>query len=345
MNIAVVFGGSSYEHEISIVSAITLKNILEKSFELSFIFIDSEQEMYLISEDKMQSQFFANREYQKSTKLNFIQSGFQTQSLFAKKMIFDVALNLVHGATGEDGTLASIFDFYKIKFIGPRKEASVFSFNKYYTKIYAQSIGVKTLEYEVLNINDERKLTRLSYPVIVKPVTLGSSIGIAIVKNSEELNYALDTAFEFDDSVIIEPFKSSVREFNLAGTLTDKIEFSLIEEPSKQEILDFDKKYLDFSRDEKVVKSDISTELEEKLKDNFQKIYGNIFAGSLIRCDFFIIDDEVYLNEINPIPGSMTNYLFSDFEQTLTKLISFLPKVKRIPVEYKYINSLKSAKG
>ena len=262
MNIAIIFGGVSYEHEISIVSAITLKNILTDSLNLSFIFIDKERDLYLIPEDKMISSYFSEGDYQKATKLGFVKGGFETKSLFSKKLTFEAVLNLVHGGTGEDGTLASLLDFFEIKYIGPRKEASVSSFNKYFTKIYAESVDVKTLDFEILKIGEERKLKKMTYPVIVKPVTLGSSIGIHIAKNAEELNYALDTAFEFDDTVIIESFKTGVKEYNLAGALTDKFELSIIEEPAKKEFLDFEKKYLDFSREERVIKAELPKEID-----------------------------------------------------------------------------------
>ncbi len=102
---------------------------------------------------------------------------------------------------------------------------------------------------------------------------------------------------------------------------------------------------MDFSRDSKVNRADISKELEEKIQESFKKIYSNLFEGAIIRCDFFVRDDEVILNEINPIPGSMANYLFEDFERTLKRVASNLPKEEKIKIDYSYINSIQSAKG
>jgi len=109
--------------------------------------------------------------------------------------------------------------------------------------------------------------------------------------------------------------------------------------------LDFEKKYMDFSRSEQVVKADIDDGLVRKLKTNFEKVYKNLFEGALIRCDFFVIDGEVYLNEINPIPGSMANYLFEDFKGALESLTGSLPHNKKAKVNYEYIHSIASAKG
>ena len=146
-------------------------------------------------------------------------------------------------------------------------------------------------------------------------------------------------------SIFIEPFINGVKEYNLAGCFTDKWELSIIEEPVKEELLNFDDKYLNFSRDDKVVEADINDELKEKMRTEFKKVYGTLFKGSLIRCDFFVVDNEVYLNEINPIPGSMANYLFDDFEGVIEKLSSSLYKENKIVIDYSYINEIQSAKG
>jgi D-alanine-D-alanine ligase len=168
---------------------------------------------------------------------------------------------------------------------------------------------------------------------------------VSIVKEASELDYALDVAFEFDTDVIIEPFIEGVKEYNQAGCLTDAWELSIVEEPQKEEFLDFEKKYMDFSRDSQILSADISDDMKEKIQKAFKKIYDPLFRGSIIRCDFFVVDNEVLLNEINPIPGSMANYLFSDFEGMVARLSKYLPKEKNIGIDYTYIHSIQSAKG
>lgn len=346
MVVTVLFGGSSYEHEISIVSSITIKKVLKKST-TNFIFCDANREFYVIDASNMKSNYFSSGSYKKAKKLFIKQGGFFSEGLLGSKPFnTGVVLNLIHGRDGEDGKMASFLEFNSIAYISPRLEASVLSFNKLYTKFYAQSVGVKTVPYQVMSRNDDRKSFNITYPVIIKPVRLGSSIGVSVVKSAEELDYALDVAFEFDTEVLLEPFLNGVKEYNQAGTKTTSgWELSIIEEPSKVEFLDFEKKYMDFSRDGEVGSADIDSSLEVAIQENFKKIYNTLFEGSIIRCDFFFSQGEVYLNEINPIPGSMANYLFKDFEGMVERLSKNLPRERNIKIDYSYIHSIQSAKG
>ncbi len=343
LKIAIVFGAKSFEHEISIISAITMKKVLKGK--LLYIFVDKNRDFYHIASDMMKSNLFSSSEYKKCDKIEITNNTFIKNGLFkSTDLEFDVVLNLVHGGDGEDGALAGMFKFFNIPFVGPRVEACVVSCNKFLTKSYSDSIGVKTLDYKHFTKTDEINID--NFPVIIKPVRLGSSIGVSIVKVKEELDYALDVAFEFDDEIIVEPFINGVKEYNLAGTkIGNKFEFSIIEEPQKEEFLNFEKKYLDFKRSDVVSKADISNDLVLKLRENFEKIYNITFEGSIIRCDFFVINGEVYLNEINSIPGSMANYLFNDFNEIFRNLSEDLPRSKQIQINYDYVNTIQSAKG
>ncbi|QOP45906.1 D-alanine--D-alanine ligase [Sulfurimonas paralvinellae] len=346
MKLTILFGGASFEHEISIVSAITIKEKLA-GFDLSFVFCDSDHTFYLIDPSKMKAVTFSKGEHKKMPQLTLTHGAFaQKKGVFGGAVEHNnVVLNLIHGADGEDGTIAALLDFYSIKYIGPRVDACIFSYDKRYTKYLCEAINVKSVRYEVAH-KDELGNISISYPLIVKPTRLGSSIGVSIVKDESELDYALDVAFEFDSVVIVEPFLEGVKEYNLAGYFADgAMHYSIVEEPYKEEFLDFEKKYMDFSRSEQVLKADISTELEARLKANFDKVYRGMFEGALIRCDFFVHNDEVMLNEINPIPGSMANYLFEDFEKVIESLSSSLPHAKRPKVSYEYIHSISKAKG
>ena len=342
MKLTILFGGASYEHEISIVSAITVMQKLT-SFDIKLVFCDQDHQFYKIALKDMKAKNFSSGAYKKMPLLHVIKGGFELRKTFSKELIDAPVLNLIHGGDGEDGTIASILDFYDIAFIGPRKEASVFSFDKGYTKWLAESLHVKSLEYEILRQGDKPSIT---LPIIIKPARLGSSIGVSIVKEESELDYALDVAFEFDERVVIEPFIAGVKEYNLAGcSINGAIKFSIVEEPEKKEFLDFDKKYRDFSRSEKANEAKLNEVMVEKLQTAFSKIYTGLFEGALIRCDFFVINGEVCLNEINPIPGSMAHYLFEDFDTLIQGLVKNLPTQKRPQVNYQYIDSINQAKG
>jgi D-alanine-D-alanine ligase len=344
LKLTILFGGASFEHEISIVSAITLKQKLSQ-FDLSFIFCDGDHKFYLIDDKKMKATTFSKAEHKNMPELTLRNGAFIQKSMFSSREHKNIVLNLIHGADGEDGSIASMLDFFSIKYIGPRSEACTFSYDKRYTKYLCEAIGVKSLKYESFYKNEHKNIT-LPFPIIVKPASLGSSIGVSIVKDEHDLDYALDTAFEYDKHVLVEPFIDGVMEYNLAGYIAnEKMHFSIVEEPQKEEFLDFEKKYMDFSRSEQVLKAEIGEELIVKLKSNFEKIYRGLFEGALIRCDFFVIDGEVYLNEINPVPGSMANYLFEDFTHSIEELSNSLPHSKRVKVTYDYIHSISQAKG
>ncbi|WP_324170628.1 D-alanine--D-alanine ligase [Sulfurimonas sp.] len=344
MRLIILFGGASFEHEISIVSAITLKEKL-LGIDINYIFCDQDHKFYLIEDSKMKAVTFSKGEHRNMPELSISHGGFYQKTMFSSSQYSDTVLNLIHGADGEDGTIAALLDFFSIKYIGPRVDASVFSYDKRYTKWLCAAKNIKCVDYETI-ASDEHHRINSSYPVIIKPSRLGSSIGVSIVKEESELDYALDVAFEYDKSVLVEPFIEGVKEYNLAGFMAKgEMHFSIVEEPQKNEFLDFEKKYLDFSRSEQVLKADIDEALEAKLKNTFTKIYKNMFEGALIRCDFFVVDGEVLLNEINPIPGSMANYLFEDFNLSLELLSSNLPSNKRTKVTYDYIHSISQAKG
>ncbi len=349
MDLVVFFGGRSYEHEVSIVSAIALKDILVRL--KYFIFIDSQGCLYNIPLEKMQAKTFSSNSYKKCPQVFLTHRGFMQKKLFKEEfMSIQMAINLIHGAEGEDGTLSSLLNFYCIPYIGPRIESCVLSFNKYFTKLYAHSRKVLTMPYKVFDKDKRKHIAQESLPFIIKPLCLGSSLGVEVVEHLSDIDYKLDIAFEFDDRVIVEPFIHGIKEYNLAGCLIKKeqgyeYKFSVIEEPQKDNILDFKKKYLDFSRTQKVCGADIDSELAQNIYDNFIKIYHNCFEGALIRCDFFVHENQVYLNEINPIPGSLAHYLFDDFPALIDALAHSIPTVRSIPINYHFIHQIHAHKG
>ncbi len=344
MKLAILFGAASYEHEISIVSAITVSKKL-KQFDLTYIFCDTDHQFYLIDSSALKANYFSSKGYSSAPKLQLSMGAFVQKRRFSTIEHTMPVLNLIHGGDGEDGTISSLLEFYKIDYIGPRIDASVLSYDKRLTKMYAKSCGVKVLEHEEVSVMSSFEI-KTQMPFIIKPSRLGSSIGVSVVREERELYYHLDVALEFDQSVIVEPFIENVKEYNLAGYRSKRgIVYSIVEEPQKGEILDFDKKYLDFSRESEVQSAPIHKTLKRNLEEAFERIYNTMFDGALIRCDFFVIDDEIYLNEINSVPGSMSSYLFEDFGLCVQELLVALPKKKEIKIEYQYINSINSAKG
>ncbi|MBQ7270102.1 MAG: D-alanine--D-alanine ligase [Campylobacter sp.] len=350
MRLGVVFGGQSYEHEVSIISAIALSKVF-KSEDVAYIFCDKDRKFYLIDPKNMVASYFKDGAYKtggigfgKPKDLHISNGGFYLNGMFSKdKFPVDVYINLIHGCDGEDGKMASLFDFFGIKYIGPRIEASVLSYNKILTKNLAALAGVKTINYAIVKKNS---LATFKYPLILKPARLGSSIGIGIVNNSHELDIAMDKAFDLDDTAIVEPYVANIKEYNLAGCKIDgKFIYSNIEEPVKKDYLDFDQKYMDFSRTGKIEPATVGQSVQDNMKEAFHKIYNTGgFDGALIRCDFFVINNEIYLNEINPCPGSMANYLFDNFTEVIKNLANSIELPKEIPVSYDLIDKLMDIK-
>ena len=161
-------------------------------------------------------------------------------------------------------------------------------------------------------------LNKITFPCIVKPAKLGSSIGISKCENKEELINALNLAFVFDLEVLIEPFLENFKEYNIALLKqNNEIVFSQIEQPlKKDEILSFQDKYLKNSKVKGMESLDrlipANIELNEKklIQKYAQKIYNALNFNGVIRIDFIWFNNKIYLNEINSIPGSLANYLF-----------------------------------
>ncbi|MEO1941952.1 MAG: D-alanine--D-alanine ligase, partial [Campylobacterales bacterium] len=294
---------------------------------------------------QMRSNYFSSGTYKKGRRVELRRGGFFQVGILGnrRKLPGDVVINLIHGRDGEDGKIPGMLAFYQIPTITPPIEGAVISYNKRLTKYYAVGIGVPVLEWQL--VEPEEPTPPFPFPVIIKPARLGSSIGVSVARNLEEYRYGLDVAREFDREIIVEPFIPGVEEYNLAGCWTQNgWLFSRVEQVQKGEFLDYNQKYLEFSRREEV-KTPVPAEVEEQLKGAFKKIYSNLFEGALIRCDFFRIDGKIYLNEINPIPGSLAHYLFDDFEQVLEQLAGSLKREPKIEIEYRYINQIQKIKG
>jgi D-alanine-D-alanine ligase len=166
----------------------------------------------------------------------------------------------------------------------------------------------------------------LGYPIIVKPARLGSSIGIEKVETKEEFIKALETAFELDDGVIIEKFLSPRREINCAAYMADdRVILSDCEEAVTQgELLSYDDKYTGGGKS--VYPAQIDEGVAKKIKGIVHKVYSSLNMRGIVRFDFILSGDDIYLSEINTVPGSLSYYLlssgFADFYSVLDGVIT-----------------------
>lgn len=374
LNVAVVYGGRSTEHEVSVISALqAIENIDKEKYNVISIYMDKLGDFYYNKDNLLaDSKNFKDIDtlLKKCVNVAFIKDKNKTYikaigtSFFANKVniVVDVAFPVVHGTNVEDGNLQGFFHTLNLPVVGPDCLSAAVSMDKYVLKEYCKSIGVPVIDGIRFDKNDYKNIDKtidniernIKYPVIVKPVNLGSSIGIKKASDREGLKDALDLAFSFANIVLVEKAIEEMREINCA-VLGDKFdcECSALEEPfGNDEILSFADKYMSGMKGGKGAKvgtkisgvkatgtkggmaslqrkvpADIDEESAKKIKEYAKKTFKYIGASGVARIDF-IIDKktgEIYENEINPIPGSLSFYLFEPiglkYKDLLDKLI------------------------
>lgn len=340
-NVLVFFGGKSCEHDVSVITGVLTVNSIDKgTYNAIPVYVDKNGEWYT-AEDLKDIEWFKNKTVKNLTKVTLISGSDTLYSVHKNKIKpiakISVAINCIHGLNGEDGVLSGYLKMCNIPFASPDLFASSLSMDKDYTKVFLSGIGVDKLPcvrlfkesyYQKKDFTVKMIEKKFSYPVIVKPCNLGSSIGISVAKSSDELLKSLDIAFSYDEKVIVEKAIVGFREINCAVYKSgDKIIVSECEEPiTANEILSFNDKYLG-SKSEvgKKFPADIPKELSKKIKAITEKVYRKGDFTGVIRIDYLVSDSKIYLNEINSVPGSLAYYLFcdsvKDFSNMLTELL------------------------
>ncbi len=250
--VAVFFGGKSNEHEISVITGLLAVNLLREKYRVVPVYLSQSGEWY--SSEKMRSV-----DDLKSVSSDYPRVVLEGRTLVLHKKrkkkaaVIDVALNCCHGGEGEDGTLSALLDFHGVPFASPSLSVSSVFMNKELGKVAAKGLGIPVVESISVSESDwaEReqeimeKVQTFGFPVIVKPVHLGSSIGIKVAQNAAEFTAALRLAFRLDSSAVVERYLAGKRDINCAAYRKDgKIVLSPCEEVfSEQEILSFSEKY------------------------------------------------------------------------------------------------------
>lgn len=380
LNVAVVFGGKSTEHDISIISALqAIENIDKEKYNVIPIYIDKKGDFYYSKEDLLsKTSNFKNQAglVKKCKNVSFIKIKNHTYirnndvSFMSDKIdiAIDVAFLIVHGTNVEDGNLQGYFHTLNLPVVGPDTLSAAVSMDKYIMKEYWKAIGIPVIDgirfdkndFKDINAIVEKVEKELGYPVIVKPVNLGSSIGIKKGSDRESLIDALELAFSFTDIILVEKAITNMREINCA-VIGDKFncETSVLEEPfGNDEILSFADKYMSGggakgAKGTKVgakygdvgakavnvgakngnvgtklcepsgaksgmasLKRQIPAQLEEdtasKIREYAMKAFKYMGCTGVARIDFIIDKStgQIYANEINSIPGSLSYYLF-----------------------------------
>ncbi len=331
-NIAVFFGGSSVEHDISVITGVLTANSLDKEkYNPIPIYVHNDGVWYT-GESLLDLDDYKNLNLNKLQRVTLVLGEKNLYTIIKNKKLkvkldIAVAINCMHGERGEDGSLAGILAMCDLPLLSPSMLASSISMDKSITKIVMKGLKIKTLPSITVDsdykINEIKK--KFTYPVIVKPCKLGSSIGIITADNDVDLEKAILGGFRFGDRVVIEPALKDFCEINCAAYSDgEKIVVSECERPvSKSGFLSFSDKYVGGKR---VFPADINKEISDKIKSITEKVYRTLLFSGVIRIDYFVKDKEIYLNEINSVPGSLAFYLFCDtlkeFSVLLEKMIT-----------------------
>ena len=355
INVAVFFGGDSVEHEVSIISAVQAMTHLNKEkYNVIPVYLSKSGIMYTSAAMFDISSFRnINDLISKSRTVNISNNGNGVILKTDKKNDFsgrkpiklDVALPIVHGTNCEDGSLQGYFETLRLPYAGCDVLASSVGMDKAIFKSVLRTAGIPVLDCIRFSSNDyaefskniiQRINTAIGYPLIVKPVNLGSSIGISKVNSADELNAAIEDAFLYSESVLVERAVQNLRELN-CSVLGDSAECiaSPCEEPfGEDEILSYDDKYKSPSQSKgmatlkRKIPADIPEDLTQSVREYACRTFKAIGAHGVVRIDFLMDNNskEVFVNEINTIPGSLAFYLWEadgiKYSELLDKLIA-----------------------
>lgn len=376
LRVAVLFGGRSPEHEVSIITGIQVMNALdENKYDVLPVYIAKDGRWVKGDTTFYLPETFRNLDTAVSDKkLLAISSNPNTKGLIQEPQAvslsksfnserIDIFFPTFHGRYGEDGAIQGLFEISGIPYTGCDVETSAIGMDKVISKRIAKSIGVPVLKDIWFNKKDWVKnrlsllvkvIKDISFPVFVKPARLGSSIGVSKAQSREELENALDVAFFYDTKVMIEESLENAKEVNISILGNNPYEVSVCEQPvSSSEILSFKDKYISnnssskgMASSKRIIPAPIKPSTKSKIEDYTKKFFSEIGGQGIARVDFLITKDErlVYFNEINTMPGSVAFYLWKETGMSFDKLVDKLVElaIKRNDENKKLITTFKS---
>ncbi len=328
-NIAVFFGGRSVEHDISLITGVMTANSIDREkFSVLPVLIDKDGKWYT-GEKLLDLDGYKDLDYKKLKRVTIVNGDNTLYQIKGKKLVpiekIFSSINCMHGEYGEDGSLVGLLKMSDIPFCSPDLLSSSISIDKYFTKTVMKGLDVLTVDGELVydSNNLDKVVKRLSFPLIVKPNFLGSSIGVTKVNNLEQLNQAVKLALKYGKSVLIEKCLNDIEEINCSAYFDgQKIVVSECEKPIlKGEFLTFNDKYRKGKRE---FPANIPKEHSDKIKKITKQVYEALQFKGIIRIDYFLCNQKVYLNEINSVPGSLAYYLFCDTLKGFTNLLTDL---------------------
>ena len=352
INLAVLFGGKSVEHEISVISALQAIGSMDKDKYTVFPVYLTKKNEFFYSDHLLNIEEYKNipELLKKSMQINFVVKNDKTfmyscksKTIFKDKAIalIDVAFPVVHGSNTEDGTLQGYLKTLNLPLVGCDVLSAAVCMDKFNTKVMLKYADIPVLDCLRFSLEDYKEIDNIiistqekfKYPVIVKPINLGSSIGIGKANNKEELEKSIATAFLFTNKIIIEQAVVNLKEIN-CSVLGDSISAiaSECEEPIPyDEILSYSDKYggggsKGMAGSQRKIPADISVEVKKKIQQTAVDAFKFLDCSGVARIDFLMDTntEEIWLNEINTIPGSLSFYLWEPTGLKYTDLIDKL---------------------
>ena len=366
INLGIIFGSRSVEHEVSIITALQVIHAADKKkYNIVPIYIDKKGEWF--TGDKL-------TKLENFKDLNTITNGMKKVSILPsptlqysvgsffgmkKGVCLDVALPLVHGTFGEDGTLQGLLEFSGIPYSGAGVLASAIGMDKVFTKKILTAHQLPVTKYisfsrkeffENPDIILNKIKEKLCFPLYVKPSNLGSSVGINKVLSEDKIKYAIEVASEFDSSLLVEEGIEDVMEINCSvlGN-TENPKPSVCEQPiSGDELLSYQDKYCSGQKNmgmkgtRRILPAEIPDTLTTKIQGMAARVFQAINCSGVARVDFLINkkDKSLFVNEINTLPGSLSFYLWEaggmKFSQLIDELVELAIKRQKEKTETTY---------
>lgn len=353
IKVGVIFGGETVEHEVSIITAVqAMENIDTDKYDIVPIYISKDRIWYtgkMLMDIDVYKDFNDLKRYAKEVVLTKTHDGFclqSTKGLFRKTVeSIDIAFPIVHGNNAEDGTLQGYLDSVGIPYVGSRVLGSALGQDKVVMKQIFKDMNIPVVDYvwffDSEYADDSEKIfanvKKLGYPVIVKPATLGSSVGITYVKDENTLANAIEEAMKYDVKIIVEKAVQNLIEVNCSvlGNYSHQETSEIEEVTSDEEFLTFEDKYIGGSKGKlkgsskgmasasRIIPARISDDLTKKIKETSKNAFKALNLSGVCRIDYLIDkkENKYYINEPNTIPGSLSFYLWEPVGKKYSTLL------------------------
>ena len=329
INVCVLIGGCSVEHEISLISGLqTVLNMDKDKYNVKVVYLSKNNDLICLKKFDSLDCFKEDKFLGKKSNCYFRRDNDKTYLIQkGRKWKVDVFFPVVHGKGVEDGSLAGMIELLKVPNVCSGVTSSAVAQDKGLCKRVLKSSGIRMAKFiEVTYDSLDKKIGKIissfSFPLIIKPALLGSSIGISIATNEIELKEGITNALKYSDKVIVEHKFEDFVEYNMACfSSKGELVTSLVEEvSSKNDYLTFDDKYNDgglkeVEKDNRCVPAKISDELESEIRNYTKTIYKALGFSGVVRVDYLYdkVNNKLYFNEVNTIPGSLAFYLYPSY--------------------------------